>query len=380
LTSKERVRAAIQWNHPDRIPVHENFWTDTLTAWKAQGLPESVEMYPPLDTELENLNSVEAHFDLDVAPMYLDSSPRFEQKIVSHDGDFYTFDDRFGYQAVKTWQKSGTIHYTKTVTEDQDAWNNLVKPRMQMVEGDTARIDDRSYFEHFESYPTWGGAKKKFNRFVDAERYVLAINYGPWEATWRHRDFSRVLMDIALEPEWFEEMAQTHKEVTLSILAKSISEGIKPDGYLIIDDLGSATAPLISPTMFRDILKPIYIEMGKFLKMHGIDFWLHSCGNVGMLLDDYVECGIQVLNPVQVSAGMNVLELADRYEGVLAFYGSIDAHKVSGPWEILEKDLEARCRRFSKGGWIAHSDHSIPPDMSYEQFYRMLKFIKEWKA
>ena len=75
MTSKERVRAAIQWKQPDRIPVHENFWTDTLSTWKNQGLPDFVEMYPPLNAELENLNSVEAHFDFDIAPMYLDSSP-----------------------------------------------------------------------------------------------------------------------------------------------------------------------------------------------------------------------------------------------------------------------------------------------------------------
>lgn len=381
MTSKERVRAAINWKSPDRIPVHESFWTDTIELWKKQGLPEQVGMYPsinPAETaDNDGLISVEEFFDMDIAPVYLDSSPRFEQKIVSRNGEYYTYDDRWGYRAVKPWMKSGSIHYESTVTNDPDTWNQTVKPKMVLMDHEPARIDDRSYFEHFEAYPSWNDARRKIERIKLSERYVLVFNYGPWEAAWRHRGFSRAMMDIALTPDWFEDMIWTHFELTKSIIEKSAAEGIRPDGYIMVDDLGSSTAPLISPTMFRDVLKPVYIEIGKLLKSLGIDFWLHSCGNVEMLIDDYLECGVRVLNPLQFSAGMDAIEFAGRYKEGLAFYGNLDARLLSGEWDPLKTAIDERCEAFSEGGWVFHSDHSVPPDMSYSNFCKMLRYVKD---
>jgi uroporphyrinogen decarboxylase len=371
MTSRERVKAAINWERPDRIPIHESFWTDTVCTWKNQGLPDSVQMYPP--------HSVEEHFGLDIAPMYLDSSPRFPQRIISRDGEYYTYDDRWGYRATKPWQASGSIHYVKTVTEGKESWETEVKPRMKLYESDSARIDDASYFEHFEDYPDWVGAKRKFDSLAEQDKYVLAFNYGPWEATWRHRDFSNCLMDIALEPEWFEDMVWTHHRLTKEIIKKAWETGIKIDGYIMVDDLGSSTATLISPDMFRQVLKPVYKDMGEFLRSLGIDFWLHSCGNVKLLIDDYLDVGIQVLNPVQVTAGMDAVEIADKFKDKMAFYGNIDAHLLDGDWCELEKSLERRCSFFRNGGWVFHSDHSIPPTMSLEKFQRMINYVKDFK-
>lgn len=370
MTSKERVKAAINWECPDRIPFHESFWTDTLTAWKTQGLPEKVTMYPP--------NSVEKYFGMDIVPLYLDSSPRFEQKIISRDGSYYTYEDRWGYTATKPWQASGSIHYTSTKTVDRKCWENQVKPGMCLREGDNARIDDASYFEHFDSYPTWDEAKRKADSIVQAQKYALTFNYGPWEATWRHHDFAACLMDVALEPEWMLEMAWVHHELTKKIIATCIDKGIRMDGYIMVDDLGSGTAPLISPDMFVKMYKPIYKDMADFLASYGIDFWLHSCGCVNLLIDEYIDSGVRVLNPVQVSAGMNGVEIAEKYGGKIAFYGGIDAHLFTKPYSEAERSLESLCRTFRRGGWVCHSDHSVPPEMKFEDFVKMKNFVKNY--
>ncbi|WP_319560123.1 uroporphyrinogen decarboxylase family protein [Marispirochaeta sp.] len=372
MNSRERVKAAIAWNRPDRIPVHENFWTDTLTVWKKKGMPEYITMYPP--------ESVEDFFDLDIAPMYLDSSPRFRQKIISKDDDYYTYEDRWGYTATKPWQASGSIHYEKTVTENKEVWEKEVKPRMVLDPNDTARIDDASYFEHFDEYPSWESALGKIRSLHENHKYILAFNYGPWEATWRHRDFTNCLMDVALDPEWIKDMMWTHHELTKNIIRKSYNTGIVPDGYIMVDDLGSSTTTLISPDMFRDILKPVYKDMGEFLESLEIDFWLHSCGNVNLLIDDYIDVGIQVLNPVQVSAGMNAIEIAKKYKNQIAFYGNLDTHVLTSDWETLKTALEERCIYFRNGGWISHSDHSIPPNMPYENFIKMIDFVKNYES
>ena len=119
MTSKERVKAALNWKTPDKIPVHEDFWTDTLEVWKKQGLPKNVRISPVDDTESI---SADNYFNFDLALMFLDCSPRYEQKIIFRDGENYTFEDRYGYTAEKPWQKSGSIHFKSVKTISQEIW------------------------------------------------------------------------------------------------------------------------------------------------------------------------------------------------------------------------------------------------------------------
>jgi len=376
MTSRERVKAAINWQKPDRIPLHEDFWSDTPEVWREQGLPAGISLYPPVTGD-GNDQSIDDYFDFDIAPMFLDCSPRYEQKILSRKGENYIYEDRYGYTAEKPWQKSGSIHYVSVKTTDRDAWERD-KGRWVLSEdpAEPARIDDSNYFEHFAPYPSWEEARGKFDVLDRKERYILFKNYGPWEATWRHRDFSNLLMDIALEPEWVAEMGKVHLDLTLQVMEKCLSEGMKPDGYFMVDDLGGSNAPLMSPDMWREVLRPAVEELGAFLKKHDIDFWMHSCGNAEMLYEDLIECGVKVMNPLQVSAGLDIRNLKEKYRGRLAFYGNIDAHILNGDWAALEEALISRREAFREGGWICHTDHSIPPDMPLEHFRRMVDLIR----
>jgi uroporphyrinogen decarboxylase len=376
MTSKERVKAAINWKTPDRIPLHEDFWTDTPQVWIEEGFPENITIYPPALNDHKHI-SIDEHFDFDIALMYLDCSPRYEQKILSHKGEYYTYEDRYGYTAEKPWQKSGSIHYVSVKTTDREAWDrDKDKWKLSNDPEEPARIDDSNYFEHFNDYPSWSDARKKYDVMQNNERYILFKNYGPWEATWRHRDFSNLLMDIALEPDWVTEMGRTHLKLTIEVLQKCIDDGMKPDGYFMVDDLGGSNGPLMSPDMWRSVYKETVKELGDFLKKHDIDFWMHSCGNAELIYDDLIECGVKVMNPLQVSAELDIRNLKDKYKDRLAFYGNIDAHILDGDWVTLEHELISRKKAFSEGGWICHTDHSIPPTMSLQQFEKMVEIIR----
>ena len=91
-------------------------------------------------------------------------------------------------------KKSGTMDFLCHVTADRDAWE---KNRHRFSLSDDpdapARIDDRSYFAHFDAYPTWEEAALKYRNLLATERYLLFIAYGPWEATWRHHGYESLL-------------------------------------------------------------------------------------------------------------------------------------------------------------------------------------------
>ncbi len=376
MKSSERVRRALEGRRPDRIPVHEDFWSETLDVWKTQGLPDRLTLFPPEDPGGDLKDWAEDHFDFDLAVMFLDASPRLPQEVLSRDGDWYTYRDRWGYTAKKPQGRSGTIEYTETFTKSREDWNALA-PLFTLDTDDAARIDDRNYFEHFTAYPTWAGARRKFDRLRQRGRYLLFKDYGPWEGTWRHREFTAALMDLVTDPGWLKDMARAHHDLRRRILDTCLAEGMKPDGFFLVDDLGSSHGPLISPDMFRSILKPFYADLGSWLNTHGIDFWLHSCGNTELFIEDYLECGVRVLNPLQVSAGMDAMTLRDRYGDRLAFYGNIDAHLLDGDPAVLEKEVRRRRDAFREGGWVYHSDHSVPPTMAYTTFEGILRLLRD---
>ena len=69
--------------------------------------------------------------------------------------------------------------------------------------------------------------------------------------------------------------------------------------------------------------------MGEFLHSNGMSFWLHCCGNCEELIPDFIECGLDVLQRLQVHAGLDIRELMPEYGMDLVFWGNIDARKMS---------------------------------------------------
>ncbi len=359
MTERERVKAALAFEAPDRLPCHESPWEQTLRAWRTQGMPANV--------------TLEDHFGFDLCLMYLDTSPRFDQRILKRDSGTITYEDRFGYTIRKVDGDSGTLHFMDHRTKNHKAWETA-KAGFSLSQDPTApaRIDDASYFGHFDPYPSWETALEKYRRLRASNRYMLFMFYGPWEATWRHRGMQNLLLDVAMDPDWVHEMAETYQDLVIDVLRRCLELGLKPDGILVGDDLGASTGPLMSPATWGAVFKQAVARLGDFVRGHAIDFWMHSDGAIGLLIDDFVECGVQVLNPLEAKAGMDAVELRERYGDRLAFYGNIDATKMYGPVETLREELERKIPLARDGGYIMHSDHSCPPEVTYERYCWLL--------
>jgi len=206
---------------------------------------------------------------------------------------------------------------------------------------------------------------------------MLFFFYGPWEATWRHRGMEKLLMDLVLNRDWVQDMAQTYMRLGIDILKHCLALGMKPDGICMVEDLGSTRSMLFSPASWKSVFKPTYMELGRFLDAEQIDFWMHSCGAVGPVIDELLDCGLQVLNPLQVSAGLDVNVLRERYGRRLAIYGNIDVRKMLGSESALEAELRRKVPVARQGGYIFHSDHSVPPQVGFDRYCWMLKTARE---
>lgn len=355
MTSRERIHAALNFERPDRLPVSDALWDGLQDVWETEGMPKGV--------------TAADHFDWDIASMFIDASPRFETIIHSRKDGMITFEDRSGYTVTKTDGKSGTLDFIDHKTKSEEDWYNITKPQMILDDSSgTARIDSASYFCHIDDYPTWVVAKEKYDKIYAQDRFVLFTAYGPWEATWRHYAMDELLMDVLEEPKWCADMFKTYTDLLLDVLQRGLDEGMKPDGLYMPEDMGFKTSLLINPTTWDELLKPCYERIGAFTKKHDIRFLMHSDGCIWDLIPRLIDVGVEALNPLECAAGMDINELRKRHPKEMACYGNISVAGLLGSQENLEKELLDKIPQAVNGGFIMHSDHSIPFDVSYDQY------------
>ncbi|MFN7037167.1 MAG: uroporphyrinogen decarboxylase family protein, partial [Bellilinea sp.] len=134
---------------------------------------------------------------------------------------------------------------------------------------------------------------------------------------------------------------------------------------------------LISPRVYRSLLKPLHAELFALVRQRSrARIFFHSDGDVFPLLDDLVEIGVQVLNPIQTTAGRmaNLEELKRRYGGRLIFCGAVDTQRVL-PFGTPD-DVRAEVKRVveilgSGGGYLLASVHTIPNETPPENILAM---------
>ncbi len=149
------------------------------------------------------------------------------------------------------------------------------------------------------------------------------------------------------------------------------------------DDLGTQQSTLFDPRLYRQLVKPHHARMIATLKQ-GSDAktLLHSCGAVSALFDDFIEIGIDAVNPVQVRAkGMEPERLKADYGDRLSFWGAIDTQRVL-PFGSPE-EVRAEVRRVTNilgrdGGYVLNSVHNIQADVPPENIAAMFDEAKAY--
>jgi uroporphyrinogen decarboxylase len=375
MNSRERVIRAIERTQPDRVPIGDSIWEDTMTRWQAEGMATET------DSQVRGVNLTD-YFGWDFDYMSIDASPRMPQEVISRDDQYITYRDRYGYSVRKSIGKSRTMHFFDHVTADKAAWQQI-KPRFALDRAGPARIDNRSYFMHHEPYPTWDEARRRYDEVRRRERYLLFDTYGAYEATWRHRGFDRLLMDMAEDPNFVAEMADTFMDGLLETLGYCLELGIRPDGLFMVDDLAYTNGMLMSPRTWRRVFKPATRRLGDFLRGHGIHFWMHCCGNAEAVFADLIECGLHVIQPLEAKSGLDVRLLRQKYGARLAFWGNIDVvNMANGSDAEIEEEIRTKIEPFiaDGGGYIYHSDHSVPPEVSLERYQLVLDLVRKYGA
>jgi len=363
MTGRDRVLAALRREPErlDRIPMHDAFFADTLRRWQEEGMPADAD---PVE-----------FFDFDIDSLYCDCSLRLPERLLEETDEYLVAEDKFGFTA-KRWKHKAGIHYLDHRVKTRADWDAL-KERLAVDVGDGARVGTVSYFVPFERYPSWAEMRSAFEAMRGRERFIVLWVYGPYEHCWRMCGYTEAMMMLVAEPAWAEDVFATHTGLLLGILRRAIDEGIRIDGLFLVEDLGVQSGPVARPSIIESLLAPHYARLSEFLRAAGITFLMHCCGAIRPLIPMLIGCGVDVLQPLQATAGLDIRDLKPELGDRLAFMGNIDAKVMHDPAAIEREIRDKIPFAAAGGGYIYSSDHSVPSDVSLADYQRILALVRE---
>ncbi len=257
--------------------------------------------------------------------------------------------------------------------KDVDDIDNIEK----LPQSPVARDWSESDFELLERNVKW---------FYENTDYALMVWFGGsfFENSTHLRGYENFLIDLKKNPDYvrgLQEMLVEKYKRELDDFLDAVKDYVQI--IAIADDLGHQTSQLLSPEDYRELLHPYAKEVYQYIKKNS-DCYLfrHCCGAIKPFIEDFIEMGIDILNPVQISAkGMEPSELKEEFGEELTFWGGgCDTQDIlpNASPEKVKKHVKEMCKTFAPGGgFVFNQVHNIQPGVPPENIEAMYEGVRE---
>lgn len=234
----------------------------------------------------------------------------------------------------------------------------------------------------------FAGLRARARDLYENTGYVLgadAIKAGPLMSALQMRGYQQFFMDLVLKPELADAVMGRVTDLLCRMWTRFLHEvGEYVELAYVTDDLGSQTSLLISPKVYRNRIKPFHTQLHQHIKTSAdVYLMMHTDGAVLPLIEDLIETGADILNPVQTStAGMgDTAALKEQFGDRLAFHGTMDVQQMmpGATMDELKWEIAKRITDLGRDGGLiiapCHNiGHDIPPETTIEYF----KLVKEY--
>ncbi|MDP7254564.1 MAG: uroporphyrinogen decarboxylase family protein [Planctomycetota bacterium] len=350
MTAKERIRTILEGGIPDdRIAMNDSLWSSTVERWHREGLPA--------DT------SPQEHFGVnDFCKISADYSLMLPVKTLEEAEDYRIYTDHNGVTCKDYRLDRGWVTYRMDWSiKNEEDWkqfephmafrpDRLPSNALEMYERGTANGQFITFMSHASFHPVW--------ELIGQENELIWMSERPDLV----REIALRIADLVIEN--YEEMKKI---------------GIVFDGAFIADDMGYRSGTMFSRKMYLEIIFPAHKRICDHLNADGTPPILHSDGDVRDFIPDIIKAGFKGLHPLEVKAGLDVLDLKERYGDQLVLYGNIDARALAGTREDIEREISSKIPLAKEGGgYIYHSDHSVPDDVPLENYAYTIELVREY--
>lgn len=353
MTGQERVSRMFDRRDQDRVPRHESFWGETITRWQGEGLRgDARAVLDLLGTDFESLCWI--------WPVVFPG----EERIVEQDEETKVVRDGQG-KLVRYWRnKSGTPEHLGFECDSREAWETRFKPAFLET---GLQVDPAAVVRNYRRGRSLG-------------RWCHLTGVESFEETRSLLGDETTMIGMAEDPDWVRDVSRTFTDQMLRNLDAVMATGIQPDGLWIYGDMAFKTATMCSPQMYRDLIWPDHKRMADWAHAHNMKFIFHTDGDVNGVMDLYVAAGFDCLQPLEAKASMDVRKLCPRYGDRMAFFGNVDVMVMA---TNLKERIEAEVAgKLAAGkatkGYAYHSDHSVPPQVSWETYQFVMDCVKRY--
>ena len=379
LTSRERVLTAIHHEQPDRVPLVIGVSNATGIKMKPyKGIKDIIGVQAPDDyiydwpelgtAKIDEETMRRLHSDVRGV---LDLEPEKTRKWNCERDPHSDYIDSWGSGQTEIspgdWFPSVHPLPEALTADDLDAyqgWPDMVDPtRIAHVRDNARRLAEENQFA------------------ILATPWLLF----PFERAYAMQGMDTFLLNMARDPDFARALLEKIAVYCKQLMGRFLEElGDNVDIIKIGDDLGTQESLMISPKMYREILKPVHADFISFIKARTkAKIFFHSDGDVAPLIEDFIEMGVDILNPIQTSAGSmsDLPSLKKRFGSNIVFCGGIDTHRVLpfGSTEEVRQEVRRVIQILGPGGGcMIGAVHTVMNDVPPENVLAMVDAVEEF--
>jgi uroporphyrinogen decarboxylase len=297
---------------------------------------------------------------------------------------------RLGSDCVVVGGQIARDFTTRTVRDNitTNEFGMHMKPTSLYVEVVKCPLAGVSSVEEVERYPMpdpyapgrIDNAIRDIARFKQDFFVIGDCEISMFEMAWHLTGLEDYLIGMADEEEWVDALNDKVEAFTTGLAEQLVRAGV--DAIWLGEDLGSQVSTLISPDTWRRMFKPRHARLIQKLRAINPELILimHSDGAVAPLIDDFIEIGVDVYNPVQPNVpGSDPAELMEKYGGRIRFFGGIDQQALlpEGDAGKIEKAMRLYAGTLGvSGGYLMAPAHVLQADVAPETVEAMLAIAK----
>jgi uroporphyrinogen-III decarboxylase len=366
LKKLERMNKTLRHKEPDCVPISDFFWGSFIQRWwKELDLPKDANPY--------------YYYDLD----WIVTIPNMDP----HIRPFEILKENENEVVVKTGFGAIIRKKFDAPMPQSIGWETDSLEKLENYEYDDPS-DRRRYFEAGDNQiagvgdgfernsPPWIETVKSLRPDIPVYGSMCECS----EYLTRMIGQENTLLWIGLYPHRFGKAIQRLGQFALDCAKAEIdaADGLL-DGFVIWGDVAYRNNLFFSPAYWREYYKPWVRAIADYAHSKGLMVIYHGCGNINKILEDYIEIGIDALNPLEAKADLDAVELRRKYGHKLGICGNSNIQIwESGDKELIRKEVLRKLNAAKGGGYIFQSDHSVASNVSGQTYDYIVKLVREY--
>ncbi len=371
MTSRERVLTALKHQEPDRIPLDLGSLVTTIERVPYNELKKYFGIKGETTTfvrdHVDPDDEILQKFEIDTRYIRIKSPNNWKLELLPDN----SYIDEWG---TKFKKPKSSLYYDPV-------------PPYPLAEATSVKEIERYPWPDPHDPGRVEGLEEEARNLYKNTDYAIIADIpllGVLEYAWLQLRGPKFLEDIIINKSFaralLEKIADIHIQIFDNFL-NAVGEYIQM--VMVSDDLGDQNGTIMSPRLYREMIKPMHARLwGSIKKKTDAYLFHHSCGSIYALIPDLIELGVDILNPVQVSAkDMDTDRLKKEFGAYLTFWGGVDTQRImpDGSLEEVEEEVERRIEDLAPGGgYVLTAVHNIQAGVKPESICRMYEAGKKY--